>query len=294
MDLTFLEQVRRILNTKLFILGTTTVTLATLVMVGVILLGGYVLSRVLQRAIERAFHARGVTDEGTVGVTTRLVHYLLAVVTIGASMQTIGIKLATLFAAGAVLALAIGFALQTMLQNFVAGVILMVERTIKPGDILEVQGVLIRVTRLGIRSTVARTRENEDLLIPNSTLVQSAVKNLTFRDKDIRLRIPVGVTYGSDMAKVRTVLEAVGHEYDKRIPEPGPLVLLRKFGSSSVDWELSVWTTDPWREQLLRSELQEAVWNAFKAAGITIAFPQLDVHLDPPVVQALQQRPRAA
>jgi len=294
MDLTFLQHVRQVLNIKLFNLAGTPVSLATLVMVGGILLGAYVFSRLLQRGIERAFHSRGVTDEGTVGVTTRLVHYLLAVAAFGAALQTIGIKLATLFAAGAVLALAVGFALQTVLQSFVSGVILLAERTIKPGDVLEVNGAMIRVVKMGIRSTVARTRESEDLLIPNSILVQSTVKNLTFRDKVFRIRLRVGVTYGSDMTQVRAVLEKVGVGYERRIPDPAPLVLLRAFGNSSVDWELSVWTNDPWQEQLIRSEVQEAIWNAFQAADIVIAFPQLDVHLDAPVVGALAQRSKAA
>lgn len=294
MSPTFWEDVRHILNLKLFDLAGTPLTLATLVIVFGILLGTYILSRVLQRGIERAFRARGVTEEGTVGVTTRLVHYLLGIVAIAASMQTIGIKLATLFAAGAVLALAVGFALQTVLQNFVSGVILMVERTIKPGDILEVNGVLLRVVRLGIRSTVARSREDEDMLIPNSTLVQSTVKNLTFRDKIFRLRVAVGVTYGSDMSKVRAVLEKVGAEFERRLASPAPTVLLRAFGNSSVDWEVSIWTNDAWNERSLRSDLQEAIWFAFKAEGIVIAFPQLDLHLDPPVVRALENRSHAA
>lgn len=294
MSTEYLEHLRRILETKLFTLAKTPVTVGTMVVAGGILLGAYLVSRIAQRGIERAFRARGVTDEGTIGVTTRLVHYLLGIVAIGAALQTIGIKLATLFAAGAVLALAVGFALQTMLQNFVSGVILMVERTIKPGDILEVNGVLLRVVRLGIRSTVARSREDEDLLIPNSTLVQSTVKNLTFRDRSYRLRVVVGVTYGSDMTQVRSVLEKVAADYERRLQTPEPVVLLRSFGTSSVDWELSVWTNDAWNERLIRSELQQAIWDAFKSEGIVIAFPQLDLHLDAPVVRALENRSHAA
>ena len=294
MNATFWLNVRQVLDTKLFNLAGTSVTLATLVFVGLILLSMYVLSRLVQRGIQRAFKARGITDEGTIGVTSRLAHYLLAIVAIGASLQTIGIQLSALFAAGAVLALAVGFAMQTILQNFASGLILLVERTIKPGDILEVNRTLIRVVKMGIRSTVARTRENEDLLIPNSTLVQSTVKSLTFRDKQYRIRVPVGVTYGSDMTAVREVLEAVGEAYENRIAGMQPVVLMKQFGSSSVDWELSVWTKDPWHEQVIRSGLHESVWHAFKQASITIAFPQLDVHLDPPVEEALRTRSRAA
>jgi small-conductance mechanosensitive channel len=184
--------------------------------------------------------------------------------------------------------------MQTVVQNFVSGVILLVERSIKPGDILEVQGTILKVVRLGIRSTVARTREDEDIILPNSTLVQASVKNLTFRDPSFRIRVGVGVTYGSDMKVVREVLERVARDFEHRHTEPEPVILLRKFGNSSVDWEVSIWIRTPWTEQAVRSALHEAVWFALKERGITIAFPQVDVHFDPPVTDAVTSLKPAA
>lgn len=289
-----LQTIREVLSYKLFNVAGTPVTTATVLTLVFILALGFWLSRIVQRGIARAFRKRGVTDEGTVGVTSRLAHYVIAVVVFGIALQTIGIKLSALFAAGALFAVAIGFAMQTVVQNFVSGVILLVERSIKPGDILEVQGTILKVVRLGIRSTVARTREDEDIILPNSTLVQAAVKNLTFRDHSFRIRVGVGVTYGSDMKLVREVLEQVARDFDGRHPEPEPVVLLRRFGSSSVDWEVSIWIRDPWAEQAARSALHEAVWFALKEHGIVIAFPQVDVHLDPPVTEAVSALKPAA
>jgi len=97
----------------------------------------------------------------------------------------------------------------------------------------------------------------------------------------------VGVAYASDMDRVRDVLAETAHGIEWRLAEPEPRILLIQFGSSSVDWEVSVWTDDPWRVRSLRSELQKAVWDALRAAGITIAFPQVDVHFDPSWVDAL-------
>jgi len=141
---------------------------------------------------------------------------------------------------------------------------------------------------MGIRATIVRTLDDEDLIIPNSALVQSTVTNYTFRDNLMRLRVPVGVTYSSDMRLVRRVLEETAERIPWRSTEKGPVILLVEFGSSSVNWEVSVWIEDPWKSRWGRSDLRQAIWWALKEAGITIAFPQLDLHLDEPVVESLR------
>jgi len=203
-------------------------------------------------------------------------------------MQTIGISLATVFAAGAVAAVAIGFALQNILQNFVSGIILLTERSIRETDILEVEGMTVRIVRMGARATVARTREEEELIIPNSILVQSTVKNLTLSDPEFRVRCRVGVSYDSDMARVEEVLYAAGQRAEGRTESRDPVVQLLDFGDSSVLWEVSIWATDPWAAPTLRSDVHRGVWWALKDAGITIAYPQLQLHFDAARLKGLQ------
>jgi small-conductance mechanosensitive channel len=190
------------------------------------------------------------------------------------------ILIAALFAAGAVVAVALGFAMQNILQNFVSGVILLAERSITESDILQVDGRIVRVMRMGTRATVARTRDDEEIIIPNSLLVQSSVTNYTLGDSLFRIRAAVGVAYGSNMDRVREVLLEAGKSVPDRVEEKDPVVLLLQFGNSSVDFEVSVWATDPWMARVTKSHLNFAIWNHLKAAGITIAFPQLDVHFD--------------
>jgi small-conductance mechanosensitive channel len=197
---------------------------------------------------------------------------------VAVALQTIGISLTTVFAAGAVVAVGIGFALQNILQNFVSGVILLAERSIKETDVLEVDGRTIQVEQVGVRATVARTRDDERIIIPNSLLVQSIVANYTLADSFYRVRTSVGVSYGSDMRRVREVLENAAARVADRAESKEPVILLREFADSSVSWEVSVWTSDPWRSPRLKSDLNESVWWALKDAGLTIAFPQLDVH----------------
>jgi len=273
----------------LFSLAGTEVTLLSLVTFVAILLVTLVISWTVKRSVERALGVRLGEREGTRDAILRLVHYVVLLIGFGIALQTVGINMNALFAAGAVFAVAIGFAMQNVVQNFVAGVILLVERSIKAGDILEVDGTVVKVVAMGIRTTVVRTWWDEELIMPNSILSQSVVKNYTFRDEKFRLRIVVGVTYGSDMKKVMRVLAEAAGAMPWRLPELEPRVLLLEFGSSSVDFGVSVAVNKPWQQREFMSELRQAIWFAFQEAGITIAFPQVDVHFDPPIVDAVER-----
>lgn len=281
-----------LLATELFRIGATPVTVATLVTIGLVLLATFALAALFERLLERMLRARGKAGDGEIRALQRIVRYALWLVGVGIALSTAGINLTALFAAGAVFAIALGFAMQNIAENFVAGVLLLLERAIKPGDVLEVEGQMVRVVHMGIRTTVARTLDDEDLVIPNSRLVQSAVKNYTLRDPQYRVRARVGVAYASDMRAVADALDRAARTVAWGLAEPAPRVLLLEFGSSSVDWEVSVWTHEPWRQRRQRSELQLAIWEQLQQAGITIAFPQLDLHLDREIGEGLRARLR--
>lgn len=274
-------------DVHLFEIAGTPVTWATLITFAFILVVTFAVTRLVDGAIARALRLRQLGDEASLAASRRLLRYLLWLVGFGVALQTVGINLSALFAAGALFAVAVGFAMQNLTQNFVAGVILLSERTVKPGDVLESEGRVVKVMHLGIRTTVARTLDNEEIIIPNSLLVQNPLKNYTLRDSVYRIRALVGVSYTSDMRQVREVLERTAQAIPWRWQGREPRVLLRTFGSSSVDWEVSVWIDDPWVSQQRLSDLNEAVWWALKNAGITIAYPQLDVHFDREVVEHL-------
>jgi len=279
----------QVLGTQLFTIGGTRVTLQTVLTVAVILLFTYLASRVIRHAIDRLFQRRGLAGDGNVQAISRLTHYCVLLVGLGVALDTAGFNLNALFAAGAVFAIGIGFAMQNLVQNFVAGVILLVERAIKPGDVLEVEGRVVRVAQMGIRATIVQTRDGDHMIVPNSALVQSTVKNYTLKGAVHRIRAKVGVTYGSDLAQVQETLERVARDAAWRLPGHEPIVLLTDFGDSSVNFEASVWVDTPWERAKLLSRLNQEIWWALKARGIVIAFPQMDVHFDPPVEQGLSR-----
>lgn len=282
-----------ILNFPLFPVGDQEVTLTTVLVVGIMIVSTWWISNLLQRAVNRAFRNRGVDDPGTTQVTLRLLHYAVMAIGLSIAVQQVGINLNALFAAGAIFAVGIGFAMQNIAQNFVSGLILLVERAIKPGDIVEVEGRVVRVLKMGIRTTVARTRDDEEIIIPNASLVQSTVKNYTLDDPIFRIRADVGVHYKSDMRKVRASLLRAAESMEWRLADREPVLMLTDFGDSAVDWQVSVWSEDPWRGPRIQSELREAIWWALKEDDIEIAFHQIDVHFDPPVEEGLSRLPRA-
>lgn len=284
-----LTAVLQVLQFELFTVGAAPITLLSILTALVIVLLATRLSRLIQRGIVRTLRARKLEDAGTEALLTRLTHYLVMSGGVAIALQALGFDLGSLFAAGAIFAVGIGFAMQNIAQNFVSGLILLVERSIRPGDVLRIDERMVKVTQMGIRSTVVRTLDDAQLIVPNATLVQNTVSNLTYEDREIRVRADVGVDYDSDMHQVKAVLERVGHSFQLRVLTREPVVQLRGFGSSSVDWQLSVWTDDPWALDRVASTLRQAVWDAFQAEGIVIAFPQVDLHLDSEVVQRLGQ-----
>jgi potassium efflux system protein len=200
------QKLHKLFVSPIFTIGETPVSAATLLVVIVVLIGGHLLSRLLKASVRRSFIRRGVR-EGTSAAIERLIHYIMLIVTVSIVLQTIGVSLGALFTAGAVFAVALGFAMQTIAQNFVSGVILLVERSIKPRDVLTIDGRLVRVQAMRIRSAIVETWDGEQLVVPNSQLVQSTVKNYTLDSDQVRLRLKVGVSYDADMDRVQEVLE---------------------------------------------------------------------------------------
>ncbi len=282
-----LTTVKEVLGLELFTVGETTVTTGSLIIALVVMILAHFASRLTKRAIRRFFEKKELRNQANSEIIQRISQYLIMLAGIVAALQVVGIDLSTLFAAGAIFAVGFGFAMQTIAQNFVSGVILLVERSIKQGDILEIEKEVVQVKKMGIRSTVVRTRNEEEIIVPNSILVQGMVKNYTLSDSTYLIRATVGVVYGSDMRRVREVLEATARDIPWRDKAQDPRVLMAEFADSAVNFSVFVWTHEPWIARRLTSQLNEAIWWALKDAGIVIAFPQLDVHLDPAVERAL-------
>ncbi len=273
-----LDLIRTRFDEPLFVLGGTAVTVASVVSFVVFVLAAYTASWLLRRSLHRVYRRRAL-DEGVQHALDRLLHY--AVVALGAfvALENLGVSITALAGVGAILAVGIGFGLQNIAQNFVSGLILLLERPVKKGDFVEVGDVRGTVRDIRARATVVTTLDNVDIIVPNGQFITEAVTNETYGDKRVRVRIKVGVAYGSDTARVRDVLLQVAQSSPQVLADPPPQVLFKDFGESSLDFELLAWLADPRDENAVASEMRFAVDEAFRAEGIEIPFPQRDVHV---------------
>lgn len=198
------------------------------------------------------------------------------------ALHVLGFNMSPLFTTSGLFAVALAFAMKNISENYLAGAMIRFERTIKVGDVLQLgsTGMMMRVKKIGFRDTIVRSKDEMDILIPNSDLVREKVANFTFRDATCRVKTFVGVSYSSDLDKVREVLETVCNTFADLSDQHAPQVLLTDFGNSSINYRISVWIEDPWTRGQVKSDLNEAIWDAFNDAGIVMAFPQLDVHFD--------------
>jgi small-conductance mechanosensitive channel len=212
--------------------------------------------------VKRAFEKRGSSDDNTIRSYGTFIQLLTIVIGVGIAFHTIGINMTSVFAAGGVFALAMGFAIKNIAENFMAGVMVRMEHSIKPGDVIEVDGEMVKVTQLGGRSTTARTLEDEDILIPNSKLIQTIVTNYTLRDPLYRLSIQVEIPTPADLNQVRATLEETARNIEWRAPDREPEVFLESRRSSIATYSVSVWIDDPWTAPQRSSDLNEAVWKS--------------------------------
>jgi len=266
------------LSHPLFIVGGTPITLSSIISFLVILLVTYIASRALQRALGQVYKRRQL-EEGVQYALNRLLHYGILALGVMVALQNLGISITALAGLGAILAVGIGFGLQNIAQNFVSGLILLLERPVKKGDFVEVGETRGTVRSIHARATVITTLDNVDILVPNGELITEAVVNQTYRDRQLRIRIGVGVAYGSDTELVRRTLLTVAQAHPAVVRKEQAAVLFEDFGDSSLDFTVMAWIEDPVAQRRVASDLRFAIDAAFRQAGIEIPFPQRDLHL---------------
>ncbi len=262
----------------LFILRGHDISLKSLIVLAALLWGFSWLSKWIERFIHRTLLYKDI-DPGIKGSIERFSRYFILIIGILISLSSIGINLTTLTAVGGVALVGIGFGLQNITQNFMSGIIILLERPIKKGDIVRVGDTSGRVLDIKARSTLVLTRDDVVMIVPNSDFITKQVVNDSFSGDKLRLHVDVGVDYGSDIDKVTEVLMEVANRHDKILKSPPPTVVLKTFADSSLNFSLRIWTGELWFSDLLLSELRYEIVREFRKNNIAIPFPQRDLHL---------------
>jgi small-conductance mechanosensitive channel len=205
---------------------------------------------------------------------------VLYVVVILITMDVVGIDLNYLLVLGGALGLGLGLGLQKVASNLVSGFILLMDNSIRPGDVIEVEGVYGWIEALNARYISMITRDGTAYLVPNEQFMTNMVINWSFTEKGLRLKIPVGISYGSDVRRAMQLMEEVAEKLPRILKNPKPGARLIGFGDSSIDLELRAWIKDPARGVVnIKSEIQLGIWDAFHENNIDFPFPQRDFHL---------------
>jgi small-conductance mechanosensitive channel len=233
-----------------------------------------------RRFIRHQILERTSLDVGQKYALERGIGYVVFVIGAMIGLQSMGLNLSSLVVLGGAIGIGIGLGLQTIANNFTSGIILLIERSIKVGDRVEVGSLNGDVAHIGPRATWVRTNDNIVVVIPNSHFTEKPVINWTAEDRQIRFSIPVGVSYSSDPAQVREILLGVAASHPDVLPVPKPSVIFKEFGDSSLNFELRVWTIRQVQTpHILKSDLYFNIFEAFRKNGIEIPFPQRDLHL---------------
>ncbi len=246
------------------------------------------LSMLSQQGVARVLAASEDADAGVIAALQRLTHYAVLALGFVFGLQMVGFSLSALLAASAVLGVGLAFGLQTIVENFLSGLILLFERSIRPGDMLTIDGHVVQVKEMGIRASVCKTLDESEIIVPNARLVSNSVLNHSTSSPVVRARGYVGVAYDSDVDATMAVLQAAAEGVSRRQRERQPTVLLNNFADSAIEFEINIWVRDAFSRPAALSEMRVAIWRALRDAEIEIAFPQIDVHFDEPVVEGLR------
>lgn len=279
------ELVSNWLTTALFQIGDIPVTSAGLIRFVAIITVAWWLSRLAQSAFTRIAAFRPNFSRGALYTINRLVHYVLLTIGFLIALSSVGINLSKLALFASALGVGVGFGLQNLISNFVAGLMLLFEKSLKVGDFIELQsGISGEVREISFRSTVITTNDNVDIVVPNSEFVNGHVMNWTMRDVNRRIHVKFGVAYGSDKDLVRKATleaaDAVRHTLegdDSRKPQ----VWLTEFGDSALNFELVVWLNSDAvkRPAAVQADYLWEIETALSKYGIEIPFPQRDLHI---------------
>ncbi len=294
------DRVVQVWNYELTIIEDTSMTVGKVVSTLLFLLLGYLAARTISRLIASRLDTFGVADAGAHAIES-LTFYALLIGFALASLRYANVPLGVFTFLGGAIAIGIGFGSQNILNNFISGLILLAERPIKAGDLIDLDGTYGNVTKIGARSTQIRTGENSDIIVPNSKFLENNVINLTRLDDRLRTSISIGVAYGSDLNEVVERLKAAATEVPAVLERPAPAVWFNDFGDNALLFQVNFWITARTVMQMKKAEteVRMAIDRHFREAGISIAFPQRDLHLHtsdpidlrfvPPVPEGLQR-----
>lgn len=261
-------------------LGDIRLSVLGLIKAGLVLMFLLWVAGVVSRLIEHRLEASETLSPSARVLVSKLIRVLLVVIAIIAALESIGIDLTALTVFGGAIGLGIGFGLQKVISNLISGVILLMDKSVKPGDVIAVDGTFGWINRLSARYVSVITRDGTEHLIPNEDLISQRVENWSYSDSLIRLKLPIGVSYDSDVPLAMTLAVDAAKDVERVLNSPAPVCRLLNFGDDAVELELRVWIGDPRKGVAnIQSEVLLNVWHLYHDNGVEFPFSQRDLHI---------------
>ena len=279
---TAIGKVNSIWNLELWVIDEHGVTVKKMVMALIILLVGFIFVKRVILFWIRGLLSRVHMKETTTAAVEKIINYFIVFLLVLFALRVVNIPLTLFTFLGGAVAIGVGFGAQNLINNFISGFIVMAEQPIKIGDLVEIEGTFAMVEEIGARCTRIRTGANVHILVPNSSFLEKNIINWTLSDKEVRAQVTVGVIYGSPVREVERLMLQVADEHNRVKKSPKPFVLFNDFGDSALIFDLYFWISMSriMDRRIIESDLRFHLDKLFREAGIVIAFPQQDVHLD--------------
>lgn len=272
----------KIWNFELFTFKDHSVQINHIVIAFLLLSIGLFLSRWLTRRFHNYLIRNTRLDKNTASFLQRIIFYVLSVIIIISTLQMVQFPIAMFAFLGGAIAIGVGFGAQNIFNNLISGMILMIERPVRIGDLIEVDIHLGRVENIGARCTRIRRVDGVEILVPNSMLLENNITNRTFSDKKFRTTVTVGVAYGSPTVEVAEIINRIVREHPEVLQDPRAEVFFTDFGDNALIFEIYFWVeVDRLMEiRRIQSEIRFSIDEEFRKAQIVIAYPQRDIHMD--------------
>lgn len=270
------------MNTEVFVIDEHPVRVRQFVVALLVLVIGILVLKQGIRVFRKRVLPRTTLKPNEAVALTKIIYYSGVLIILLFSMRMVNLPITAFAFVGGALAIGVGFGAQNLINNFISGFIIMAERPIRLGDLIEIEGNFAKVEDIGPRCTRIRTGDNIHILVPNSHFLEKSIVNWTLSDQKVRAHVTVGVAYGSPVREVERLMVQAAMENEKVLKEPEPFVMFRDFGDNALIFFLYFWLTmETMTERLLlESNIRFRIDELFREAGIVIAFPQRDVHLD--------------
>lgn len=278
----FMAKIPAIWHFELFVVDEQSVTMGKIILAIVLLVVGIFVTGQITRIFQRRVLTKTKMSASSAAITEKLIYYTLFLFLLLWAMNIVNIPLTAFTFLGGAVAIGVGFGAQKLFNNFISGFILMAEKPIKVGDLIQLDNELGWIDDIGVRSTRVRTYSNINILVPNSYFLENNIINWTHTDNIVRCQVPVGVIYGSDVEKVKEQLLKAAGLHSEILKKPDPYVFFTDFGDNALIFNLFFWLSVSGLvgRQRIESEVRFAIEKLFREAGIIVAFPQRDMHLD--------------